>query len=290
MKYTFFTLIIGIVSGLALSLAWMPVIEASNEASTTNEIQRLSSAIKNTTTSTTPSTETITTITTADSNNAATSATSIINSSNNTKAFDTTAKSSTEYDHKNAAGSSNCVVKTGEVWPNNSSSTYPFGPYPPKSAKTYEEHSLDPALFNDPSMKLTPAAAAAAATTTATPANYYGQSPIGLAQHEPVNYAMDKPQTSSPNVPSPQDMMTTFNSKTISSTPKRYKCEVCQKRFTRPSSLQTHMYSHTGEKLDGCGRHFSVVSNLRRHQKIHGNNNNDGDSSPNVTNVTPSTI
>ncbi|CAJ0844624.1 3647_t:CDS:2, partial [Entrophospora sp. SA101] len=170
-----------------------------------------------------------------------------------------------------------------EVWANNSSSTYPFGPYPPKSAKTYEEHSLDPALFNDPSMKLTPATTPAA-TTTATPANYYGQSPIGLAQHEPVNYAMDKPQTLSPNVPSPQDMMTTFNSKTISSTPKRYKCEVCQKRFTRPSSLQTHMYSHTGEKLDGCGRHFSVVSNLRRHQKIHGNNNNDGDSSPNVTN------
>ncbi|CAJ0906578.1 6693_t:CDS:2, partial [Entrophospora sp. SA101] len=64
MKYTFFTLIIGIVSGLALSSAWMPVIEA-------------------------------------------TSATSIINSSNNTKAFDTKAKSSTEYDHKNAAGSSN---------------------------------------------------------------------------------------------------------------------------------------------------------------------------------------
>ncbi|CAJ0627761.1 10418_t:CDS:2, partial [Entrophospora sp. SA101] len=187
------------------------------------------------------------------------------------------------YTHKNAAGSSNCVVKTGEVWANNSSSTYPFGPYPPKSAKTYEEHSLDPALFNDPSMKLTPATTPAA-TTTATPANYYGQSPIGLAQHEPVNYAMDKPQTLSPNVPSPQDMMTTFNSKTISSTPKRYKCEVCQKRFTRPSSLQTHMYSHTGEKLDGCGRHFSVVSNLRRHQKIHGNNNNDGDSSPNVTN------
>ena len=34
------------------------------------------------------------------------------------------------------------------------------------------------------------------------------------------------------------------------------------------------MYSHTGEKpfecnVDGCGRHFSVVSNLRRHQKVH---------------------
>ncbi|RIB03483.1 hypothetical protein C2G38_1989847 [Gigaspora rosea] len=70
--------------------------------------------------------------------------------------------------------------------------------------------------------------------------------------------------------------MTTFSSKTVSSTPKRYKCNICQKRFTRPSSLQTHTYSHTGEKpfkcpVEGCGRHFSVVSNLRRHQKIHAN-------------------
>jgi hypothetical protein len=29
---------------------------------------------------------------------------------------------------------------------------------------------------------------------------------------------------------------------------KRYKCRICPKDFVRPSSLQTHMYSHTGEK------------------------------------------
>ncbi|KAI8327227.1 hypothetical protein EDC96DRAFT_532371 [Choanephora cucurbitarum] len=59
---------------------------------------------------------------------------------------------------------------------------------------------------------------------------------------------------------------------------KRYSCSVCHKRFTRPSSLTTHMYSHTGEKpfectVEGCGRKFSVVSNLRRHAKIHNNSN-----------------
>lgn len=50
--------------------------------------------------------------------------------------------------------------------------------------------------------------------------------------------------------PAPQSMMGQFNSKVSSSTQKKHKCKVCDKRFTRPSSLQTHMYSHTGEKRE----------------------------------------
>ena len=74
--------------------------------------------------------------------------------------------------------------------------------------------------------------------------------------------------------PEPSSMMNQFNSKLSPSAQKKHKCKICEKRFTRPSSLQTHMYSHTGEKPfacdhDGCGRHFSVVSNLRRHKKVH---------------------
>ncbi len=48
--------------------------------------------------------------------------------------------------------------------------------------------------------------------------------------------------------PAPQSMMSSFSSKMVSGTQKKHKCKVCDKRFTRPSSLQTHMYSHTGEK------------------------------------------
>jgi uncharacterized Zn-finger protein len=48
--------------------------------------------------------------------------------------------------------------------------------------------------------------------------------------------------------PAPQSMMSQFSSKVSSSTQKKHKCKVCDKRFTRPSSLQTHIYSHTGEK------------------------------------------
>jgi hypothetical protein len=74
--------------------------------------------------------------------------------------------------------------------------------------------------------------------------------------------------------PPPQSMMGQFSSKLSRAQEKKHKCKVCDKRFTRPSSLQTHMYSHTGEKpfaceVEGCGRHFSVVSNLRRHRKVH---------------------
>ncbi|CAO3620164.1 unnamed protein product [Cunninghamella echinulata] len=54
----------------------------------------------------------------------------------------------------------------------------------------------------------------------------------------------------------------------------RYLCPYCQKAFSRPSSLRIHTYSHTGEKPfvcteDGCGRRFSVQSNMRRHLRVH---------------------
>lgn len=54
-------------------------------------------------------------------------------------------------------------------------------------------------------------------------------------------------------------MMTQFNSKMSASAQKKHKCKVCEKRFTRPSSLQTHMYSHTGEKRKLSISLFSIV-------------------------------
>ncbi|EXJ72266.1 uncharacterized protein A1O5_04770, partial [Cladophialophora psammophila CBS 110553] len=52
----------------------------------------------------------------------------------------------------------------------------------------------------------------------------------------------------------------------------RYICPTCHKPFSRPSSLKIHTYSHTGEKpyrckYDGCGKYFSVRSNMKRHEK-----------------------
>ena len=124
------------------------------------------------------------------------------------------------------------------------------------------------------------------------PSSYYASSVDGSvsdygsqSDHESVSSrTLPRPTALvGPNgLPPPQSMMGQFNSKVSSSTQKKHKCKVCDKRFTRPSSLQTHMYSHTGEKPyacehEGCGRHFSVVSNLRRHRKVHKGSASDSD-------------
>jgi uncharacterized Zn-finger protein len=140
-------------------------------------------------------------------------------------------------------------------------------------------------------------------STSSSINSYYGDSvsdysTAGSDIESVTSRTLPKPQglmTSQPP-PAPQSMMGQFSSKVSSSTQKKHKCKVCDKRFMRPSSLQTHMYSHTGEKrmfmewssfhvnqslantsasvafaceVEGCGRHFSVVSNLRRHRKVH---------------------
>ncbi|KAJ3748982.1 hypothetical protein DFH05DRAFT_1591510 [Lentinula detonsa] len=56
--------------------------------------------------------------------------------------------------------------------------------------------------------------------------------------------------------------------------PAKYECSYCGKGFNRPSSLKIHLNSHTGEKpficpVEGCGRSFSVLSNMRRHARVH---------------------
>ncbi|KAJ3857471.1 hypothetical protein EV368DRAFT_77686 [Lentinula lateritia] len=69
--------------------------------------------------------------------------------------------------------------------------------------------------------------------------------------------------------------------------PAKYECTYCGKGFNRPSSLKIHLNSHTGEKpflcpVEGCGRSFSVLSNMRRHARVHNQNaqTSDDDTGP----------
>ncbi|KAG1119034.1 hypothetical protein G6F40_001749 [Rhizopus arrhizus] len=72
----------------------------------------------------------------------------------------------------------------------------------------------------------------------------------------------------------PEETSFTINRIRHNSNKNQYQCVTCLKLFSRPSALKTHSYTHTGEKpyecsSKGCGRRFSVVSNLRRHLKVH---------------------
>jgi hypothetical protein len=69
----------------------------------------------------------------------------------------------------------------------------------------------------------------------------------------------------------------------------RYICQTCNKAFSRPSSLRIHSHSHTGEKpfkcpFPGCGKAFSVRSNMKRHER--GCHNYDSSSTATTTTTT----
>ena len=54
----------------------------------------------------------------------------------------------------------------------------------------------------------------------------------------------------------------------------KYSCKVCNKKFKRPSSLNTHMNIHTGHKpyscfVESCNKSFNAKSNMLRHYKLH---------------------
>ena len=53
---------------------------------------------------------------------------------------------------------------------------------------------------------------------------------------------------------------------------KPYECDVCEKRYTRPSYLVVHQRTHTGEKpfeCDVCQKRFSTLLYSRKHKKMH---------------------
>jgi KRAB domain-containing zinc finger protein len=53
---------------------------------------------------------------------------------------------------------------------------------------------------------------------------------------------------------------------------KYYKCNVCSKLFSHPSSRNIHLRLHSGEKpykCETCGKRFRVSSHLKDHIRVH---------------------
>jgi transcription elongation factor Elf1 len=53
---------------------------------------------------------------------------------------------------------------------------------------------------------------------------------------------------------------------------RHYTCSMCDKSFSRPSHLQEHVLTHTGEKpysCDICGKRFNKKGNMKTHQIVH---------------------
>lgn len=92
--------------------------------------------------------------------------------------------------------------------------------------------------------------------------------PITHTNNNSTNHtSLPAPSSHSLVVHRPKEQQSTTNTH-------RYHCHHCSKKFSRPSSLRIHIYSHTGEKPfvchhQGCGRSFSVHSNMRRHLRVH---------------------
>lgn len=97
------------------------------------------------------------------------------------------------------------------------------------------------------------------ATTTQSPPqqpSFYSMPSAGF--YDPSPYARHSTSTagSKRQYKSRSSIDSTLSHEKSANTPRRYKCTLCIKRFTRPSSLATHMHSHTGEVSFDVAAHF----------------------------------
>ncbi|KAH8662071.1 hypothetical protein BX600DRAFT_437499 [Xylariales sp. PMI_506] len=99
----------------------------------------------------------------------------------------------------------------------------------------------------------------------------YYQRPLPQA-FPPLHVTMPLAPASGPNPWQHHHYISPSSAASFPQSQDRYICQTCNKAFSRPSSLRIHSHSHTGEKPfkcphAGCGKAFSVRSNMKRHER-----------------------
>jgi uncharacterized Zn-finger protein len=171
----------------------------------------------------------------------------------------------------------------------NSSNAVPRVPV--QTASTYQPHFNNSAYMSPPSMSsYYPPMQTAASATQPQMSNLYYQRPlpqvrVSRSHERPKTIDLTRQQVFPPPMPLSVGIPPTAGnpwqhhhyiapsaSTSFPQSQDRYICKTCHKAFSRPSSLRIHTHSHTGEKpfkcpFPGCGKAFSVRSNMKRHER-----------------------
>ncbi|OQE17895.1 hypothetical protein PENSTE_c019G09029 [Penicillium steckii] len=163
-----------------------------------------------------------------------------------------------------------------------SSHHHRHGPYasPAPSVSSYSSQIEGPIYYRPqttttfaPSISA-PIPQAPSAAPTASPIHSQPQPLSQTTQSQPQPQSASSPSLISPVTPAWQHhhYFPPSTAAPYQQNHDRYICRTCHKAFSRPSSLRIHSHSHTGEKPfrcthAGCGKAFSVRSNMKRHER-----------------------